>query len=115
MSVRQKRKGSDWRHRMFRNLCQRDGVHCQECKSPPRTIWVAAGIYVNNFEENWRYTYVYPRSTLEVDHKIPLCEGGSNDIKNLWLLCIDCHAQKTSKERSLRMVGNRIAVKRVFA
>ena len=35
----------------------------------------------------------------EIDHKQPLCDGGSNDIANLQPLCLPCHASKCSEER----------------
>lgn len=35
----------------------------------------------------------------EVDHKIPLEKGGSNDDDNLWLLCNPCHKIKTASDR----------------
>jgi 5-methylcytosine-specific restriction endonuclease McrA len=31
----------------------------------------------------------------QIDHKIPLCLGGSNDSENLQALCLNCHAEKT--------------------
>jgi 5-methylcytosine-specific restriction endonuclease McrA len=32
---------------------------------------------------------------LTVDHIKPLAQGGSNDLTNKQLLCIDCHREKT--------------------
>lgn len=32
-----------------------------------------------------------------IDHKIPLDKGGSNDLKNLWLLCDECDKKKRNK------------------
>jgi hypothetical protein len=40
---------------------------------------------------------------LEIDHIVPLCDGGSNDDENLQVLCNDCHIKKTSKENSDRV------------
>lgn len=37
--------------------------------------------------------------TYEVDHKIALENGGSNDPSNLWALCPHCHRKKTVAER----------------
>jgi 5-methylcytosine-specific restriction protein A len=34
----------------------------------------------------------------EVDHIIPLCDGGSDDSYNKELLCISCHSGKTKQE-----------------
>ena len=33
-----------------------------------------------------------------VDHVVPLASGGSNDDKNLQILCIPCHATKSARE-----------------
>ena len=37
--------------------------------------------------------------TYEVDHKLALFKGGSNDISNLVALCPHCHRKKTVEER----------------
>ena len=37
-------------------------------------------------------------STVEIDHVVPLAEGGSNDPENLAILCVQCHAFKTQRE-----------------
>ena len=37
-------------------------------------------------------------SELEIDHKIPIANGGSDELTNLQPLCIECHRQKTRKE-----------------
>lgn len=34
--------------------------------------------------------------TFQVDHKVDLQFGGSNDVSNLAALCNNCHANKTS-------------------
>ena len=36
----------------------------------------------------------------EIDHIVPLCQGGSNDFNNLQALCSECHNDKTQKEES---------------
>ncbi len=38
----------------------------------------------------------------EVDHHVPLEQGGSNADSNLQLLCDDCHKAKTAAEASAR-------------
>ncbi len=35
---------------------------------------------------------------LEVDHKIPVKKGGTNDPDNLWTLCFSCNRGKAAKE-----------------
>jgi predicted HNH restriction endonuclease len=37
--------------------------------------------------------------TYEVDHRLALYKGGSNDISNLVALCPHCHRKKTVEER----------------
>ena len=36
--------------------------------------------------------------TFEIDHKIRLEYGGTNDINNLVALCRNCHGEKTARE-----------------
>ena len=36
--------------------------------------------------------------TFEIDHKIRLEHGGSNDVTNLVALCRECHGEKTAME-----------------
>lgn len=40
------------------------------------------------------------RPGFEVDHIVPRRLGGSNEDKNLWVLCREHHAAKTGKERA---------------
>lgn len=37
--------------------------------------------------------------TYEIDHRIPLFKGGTNDISNLMALCRNCHGKKTILEK----------------
>ena len=41
----------------------------------------------------------------EVDHVVPLEQGGSNDMGNLRLTCVECHKAKTAREASARAGG----------
>lgn len=61
-----------WR-RLRAAVFRRDGGLCRECLRQGR---VAPGT--------------------EVDHVVPLSEGGGNDLANLQLLCRECHRRKTS-------------------
>lgn len=38
-------------------------------------------------------------STAQIDHKIALQHGGTNDLSNLQILCVQCHARKTQTEQ----------------
>lgn len=35
----------------------------------------------------------------EIDHVIPKAQGGTDDDDNLECICIDCHKQKTQREK----------------
>jgi hypothetical protein len=52
-------------------------------------------------DQGWKCAYC--GSTLDesyqVDHKLALFKGGSNDISNLAAVCCNCHAKKTMAER----------------
>ena len=39
----------------------------------------------------------------EIDHDIPLEQGGSNDDSNLKIRCVDCHKAKTAQEGRARL------------
>src|SRR3989344_1371026 len=50
--------------------------------------------------QSWRcaeFAQLLP-ATYQVDHIIPHCIGGSDDIRNLRALCVSCHATKTQCE-----------------
>lgn len=38
----------------------------------------------------------------EVDHVVPLSEGGADDDSNLQSLCVPCHKEKTAREQAER-------------
>jgi 5-methylcytosine-specific restriction endonuclease McrA len=41
-----------------------------------------------------------PLEHFDIDHIIPLSRGGTNAKENLWMLCLDCHREKTVIERA---------------
>lgn len=55
-----------------RKILARDNYTCQYC-----------GQYNNRLDNK-----------LEIEHKIPLCRGGTNDIDNLCVACEDCNDKK---------------------
>ena len=42
-------------------------------------------------------------STYQVDHTIPLCDGGPDDMDNTTAMCPNCHALKTQREHVARL------------
>lgn len=44
------------------------------------------------------------RSLWELDHVLPLVEGGGHELSNLQTLCVPCHRHKTRREAALRRV-----------
>jgi 5-methylcytosine-specific restriction endonuclease McrA len=48
--------------------------------------------------------FVPRRSLWELDHKIPLIDGGTHDLSNLQTLCVPCHREKSAREHSERAV-----------
>jgi 5-methylcytosine-specific restriction protein A len=46
-------------------------------------------------------------SGLEVDHKIPLANGGTDFDWNVWALCRGCHSQKCANENKQRAMRGR--------
>lgn len=67
-------------------LTARDGMSCRHC------------LLVN--------------TQLTIDHVMPLWAGGTNDLKNLQLLCTRCHRKKTVREEKERQkISSRKALK----
>lgn len=97
---RVRRLGSAERQRAYGNLCDRDGEACAECGRGAETFWRRNGTSCDEYGA--QFTIVYPTSTLEVDHRAPLWAGGTNELGNLWLLCVECHKAKTAAEASQR-------------
>lgn len=45
---------------------------------------------------------VYEPRDMELDHMVPLSDGGGEDRRNLQMLCKTCHQDKTARENSRR-------------
>lgn len=66
--------------------------------TPPQRILIAAQQSYRCPGELCRNKQLLP-STWELDHIRPLCFGGDNSMKNLQILCPNCHALKTQREQ----------------
>ncbi|MDE0658047.1 MAG: HNH endonuclease [Gammaproteobacteria bacterium] len=71
-------RGAQWR-RVRRHVLERDGYAC--CRCGRRGV------------------------RLEVDHVVPLKDGGTDDLSNLQTLCKPCHAAKTRAENTVHHVA----------
>lgn len=41
---------------------------------------------------------VHPACAIEIDHKVPVIDGGCDSASNVQALCIPCHRAKTAQE-----------------
>lgn len=53
------------------------------------------------------------RDGLELDHIVPVAEGGADGLDNLQWLCASCHAEKSRREAA-RGVSRRVARRRLY-
>lgn len=67
---------SSWEEQK-RCVKQRDGHRCVKCSSP-----------VN----------------LQVDHIIPIAQGGKTVMTNLWTLCLDCHCKRPRHNKVAKLL-----------
>lgn len=74
-----RRSGISLRLRM--DIFKRDGFQCQICGIPKFDSGVPN-----------------PRVRLEVDHKVAVVKGGSDDPDNLWTLCFECNRGKRDRD-----------------
>ena len=53
--------------------------------------------------QSWRCNICHDqlKSTYHIDHIIQICRGGTNAEDNLQALCVECHADKTQRERQV--------------
>lgn len=70
------RRGYDVRWRKIRRMVLREEPLCVECEKAGRVT-----------------------AANEVDHIIPLRQGGTHERSNLQPLCKSCHSKKTNRER----------------
>jgi 5-methylcytosine-specific restriction endonuclease McrA len=100
-----------WKVKALAQLCERDGAICQCCGTPQRFEWRSFGQWTSDSWGEWprdpmwlgHYTSIRLCSFLEVEHRLPLADGGTNELDNLQLLCRDCHKKKTASEHSVRL------------
>ena len=70
-------------HRIKARLIQQSGNKCNGCGYQfPKDLH--------------RHQLARKDGSFELDHKVPLCRGGTNEWQNLQVLCIPCHDGKTN-------------------
>ena len=75
-------------HMTKARLIKQSGKRCEGCG------WQAWG----NVHE---HALARQEGTFELDHKVPLARGGTNDFSNLRVLCLPCHDGKTAGSRNM--------------
>lgn len=85
-------------HRIHQGVQQENTIHTQ--KIMKRSVSEAKKKYVAS-QQAWRCGHcgALLDATYEVDHKVALMHGGTNDVTNLEALCPNCHRKKTTKDR----------------
>lgn len=98
-----KRMSTYDKKKAYKRLLARDGDGCQSCGKKAGLWCQPGGRHLISFDSGVWASYVFFRPVLEVDHRLALHLGGTNDDENLWLLCHGCHKKKTSSEQSARL------------
>ena len=119
--------------RARRRLAAKD-PHCQMCRHPVWVNFLAGDLgyepvpeqerrngdtmrpigFTLIYDRGWRYVRRVWRSVerlCELDHVVPLVEGGEHEWSNLRLLCLDCHKDETAKLAGRLAERRRIAPK----
>lgn len=109
----------------YPDIVARNGERCAECGDQGKRWWPTLGrgnggtsmFWDDEFDRLYDYTPVEYVPVLQVDHEIPLWKIAHlpDDerrwyftLKNLQLLCMDCHPAKTAKEAAERGKWNRL-------
>lgn len=84
--------------RIRRQVCERAGWRCQG--RDPAT-GEPCGLDLRELQARKPLHKYLPagRKPVEIDHIVPQCDGGSDDLENLQALCGHCHHEKTTGER----------------
>jgi 5-methylcytosine-specific restriction endonuclease McrA len=100
-----------------RHVRKRDRGICRACGLD--TLALKRKIQGRGRARRLRELGFHPRRSLwELDHVVPLIEGGSHDADNLQTLCVPCHRTKTAseaRERAARRASDREVEERVSA
>ena len=84
-----------------RRVRRRDRGVCALCRLDTyelRRAFKGRGMWARMREKG----FVPRRSLWELDHKVPLIDGGTHALSNLQTLCVPCHRNKSAVEHSER-------------
>jgi 5-methylcytosine-specific restriction endonuclease McrA len=80
---------------------RRDRGICRECRADTNAI--RRGVRGRGRAAKLRAQGFKPRRSLwELDHIVPLIDGGGHELDNLQTLCVPCHERKTAAEARSR-------------
>lgn len=89
-----------------RAVRKRDRGRCQTCKLD--TYQLGRDVKGRGRTPKLRELGFKPRRSLwELDHIVPLVDGGGHDLDNMQTLCVPCHERKTSHEARERARARR--------
>jgi hypothetical protein len=82
---------------------KRDRGRCAACKLDTYAVRRKIRAIGRGATRELRRLGFKPRKSLwELDHIVPLIDGGSHELDNLQTLCTPCHVKKTAEEARLR-------------
>ena len=100
-----------WSAKKSKQIGERDGFCCHYC-GYPLAFPIKRVVGWKHYDDFWNdgyndlrpgdypiYEFEQPENTKypTIDHKIPKSQGGTNDMDNLVLSCIDCNIQKGAR------------------
>lgn len=89
-----------------RRVRRRDGGRCAACGLDTNAL--RRRVRGRGRARRLRELGFRPRGSLwELDHVVPLIDGGGHELSNLQTLCTPCHARKTAAEARSRSAARR--------
>lgn len=98
--VDQYRMATDWQY-LSSKIYERDKGICQSCGVDTKEIREQLNRDQKEMKERreWPcYPKGYFRRTYDIDHIIPVEDGGKSIMENLQTLCVACHKKKTAEQ-----------------
>lgn len=98
-----RKKGIKHRQRLRAAVVRRDGARCAICGVAEVTSQRGKSGFIT--DDGLPISRVWQESSLELDHRTALKDGGEDRAENCQLLCAECHKEKTLRERRIRARG----------